>query len=395
METSAQLQHLLELLQQPRELSSIELLEQQPPPPETSEKEQEFSYKKAARGTSARVGRYEECVCQLYVHRNSSSGSRQQQQTAATGGAAEAIAAAPVQADSSSSSIQQAAGSAETARSSCSRHRQQQQTAADSSSSSSGESAAMEKYRVFADETTGCHPFVPTYYNYRRLRIRPPSQRPPAPYSSFLSLAAGGPREAGGAPLGGGHHPSRGFGGPSRTPVCFASFTSFAEPLYLQMRLNPIFVGLHADGSLSILGFWGAIKHSFSFEVNSPLRHLLLLLLQPRQCMRCIWVSPEDVLTSQQQQQQQGDELQCLRTIFLRAVPGLIGKLLQKLLLQQPSLKLVLFSPTTGRSGACFYHNTKVNEEGPPEGPPLTGNPYGAPIDKGPPRGPPIDRGPP
>ena len=83
-------------------------------------------------------------------------------------------------------------------------------------------------------------------------------------------------------------------------------------------------------------------------QVNSPLRHLLLLLLQPRQHLRCIWVPPEDVLTSQQQQQrqqqqllhkqqqqlllpqqslmlqpeQQGD-LACIRTTLLRAIPGL------------------------------------------------------------------------
>ena len=75
-------------------------------------------------------------------------------------------------------------------------------------------------------------------------------------------------------------------------------------------------------------------------QVNGPLRHLLLLLLQPRQCMRCIWVPPEDVLTSleqqqqaqqqvlhqlQQQQQQQQGELECLRSILLRAVPRLIA----------------------------------------------------------------------
>ena len=77
-------------------------------------------------------------------------------------------------------------------------------------------------------------------------------------------------------------------------------------------------------------------------QVNSPLRHLLLLLLQPRQCIRCIWVSPEDVLTSQQQQQQQQlsqqqlqqqqqqlqqqqGELGYLRIILLRAIPGLVG----------------------------------------------------------------------
>ncbi|KAL8274280.1 hypothetical protein Esti_001791 [Eimeria stiedai] len=388
----------------------------------------------------------------------------------------------------------------------------------------------MEKYRVFADETTGCNPFVPTYYSqkqlhgsrsqsslagclmclmycvslplrllllllaaarlllllavlllsglvvllllpvrflpsvhwrlqrlllsfpirvaffalgftriieenagkppskkrmhYRRLRTRPPSRRPPAPYSSFLRLTTEGPRDGGPPRL---SLPSRSFGAPSRTPVCFASFTSFAEPLYLQMRLNPLFVGLHADGTLSLLGFWGALKHSFTFELApgrgrySSLSALLLslegssssssrsssskrfippvvvfpegqksngcCLLQwdqkaadpaaiqglrgkialvgclytsdarnpmaaaaskgwrepaytpphtyaciassepfffvcgePRQCMRCIWVSPEDVCTSQQQQrQQQGDELQCLRTIFLRA----------------------------------------------------------------------------
>ncbi|CDI79241.1 hypothetical protein, conserved [Eimeria acervulina] len=214
------------------------------------------------------------------------------------------------------------------------------------------------------------------------------------------------------------------------------------------MRLCPLFLGLHADGSLSVLPFWGAIKYSLSFEllpgrgkfhslsalllslensrsfipplvlfpegqksngscllqwdargldaaafarlksrvallgcmhtpdqgntqaaatartgwrrptytaphtVNSPLWHLLLLLLQPRQHLRCIWVPPEDVLTSQQQQQrqhqqllqkqqqqlllpqqslllqqqqqQQGD-LTCIRTTLLRAVPGLVS----------------------------------------------------------------------
>ncbi|KAL8440607.1 hypothetical protein Efla_005526 [Eimeria flavescens] len=371
----------------------------------------------------------------------------------------------------------------------------------------------MEKYRIFSDETTGCQPFVPTYYsqkqllgsgsrsrivgcllyclklplqllllllaaarvlllafsllvaalvtllllplrflpclsdwpsspsastgslkraqaNYRRLRVRPPAQRQSPPYSSFLSLAAGGGLKGGG-PQG----PSfGGLGGPSHAALCLSSFTSFAEPLYLQMRLNPLFVLLHADGSLSLVGLWGAIRHALSFElapgrgrfaslsalllslesmssssssssssrtqfippvvvfpegqksngccllqwdpkaadaaavkglrgriallgclyttdarnpastagpkwrepaytpphtVNSPLRHLLLLLLQPRQCMRCIWVSPEDVLASQQQQQQQQqqqiDELQCLRTILLRAVPSWVG----------------------------------------------------------------------
>ncbi|CDJ50867.1 hypothetical protein, conserved [Eimeria brunetti] len=212
------------------------------------------------------------------------------------------------------------------------------------------------------------------------------------------------------------------------------------------MRLCPLFLGLHADGSISVLSFWGAIKYSLSFEllpgrgrfpslsalllsleansrfipplvlfpegqksngtcllqwdakgldaaaftrlkgrvvllgcmytagqsnmqaaaaarkrwkrptytaphtVNSPLRHLLLLLLQPRQHLRCIWVPPEDVFTSllqqqrqqdlllqkdQQQlllpqhtlmgqQQQQGD-LGCIRSAFLRAVPGLVS----------------------------------------------------------------------
>ncbi|CDI74836.1 hypothetical protein, conserved [Eimeria praecox] len=214
------------------------------------------------------------------------------------------------------------------------------------------------------------------------------------------------------------------------------------------MRLCPIFLGLHTDGSLSILSFWSAIKYSLSFEllpgrgqfhslsallvslegsrsfipplvlfpegqksngccllqwdaksldpaafarlkgrvallgcmhtpdigngqaaaaarkgwrgptytaphtVNSPLRHLLLLLLQPSQNLRCIWVPPEDVLTSQdqqqrqqqqllqkqqqqlllpqqslmlQQQQQQQGELGCMRTTLLRAVPGLVS----------------------------------------------------------------------
>lgn len=83
---------------------------------------------------------------------------------------------------------------------------------------------------------------------------------------------------------------------------------------------------------------WGVLL----LQVNSPLRHLLLLLLEPRQCMRCIWVPPEDVLTSlqqqallqteqqlqvmpQQSQQQQQSELESLRNILMRSVPGLVG----------------------------------------------------------------------
>ena len=57
------------------------------------------------------------------------------------------------------------------------------------------------------------------------------------------------------------------------------------------MRLNPIFVGLHADGSLSVLSFWQTLKYSFSFEVagyrfcwpSSTSFYLPLLLL----CCSC------------------------------------------------------------------------------------------------------------
>ncbi|XP_026194366.1 uncharacterized protein LOC34621027 [Cyclospora cayetanensis] len=343
----------------------------------------------------------------------------------------------------------------------------------------------MEKYRVFADERTGCNPFVPTYYSQhqlgatfsgspfladctasgrlaagspgpiaaatlsaveaaasaaavatpthcRRLKILPRKLRPAAPFASFLALP---PQTARQPAAFTGLSASR---GPSPASLCLSSFTSFVEPLYLQMRLNPIFVGIHADGSLSILSFWGILKYAFSFElaagcgqfpslsalllslegrnagkkfippivvfpegqksngsclllwnskgldaaalnrlrgrvtllgfvyspeavhsarkgsaepvytaphtVNSPLRHLLLLLVQLRQCMRCIWVPPEDVLTCQQQQQerqqqqllplqhqlqpvpeQQQGELESLRCILLRAVPGLVA----------------------------------------------------------------------
>ncbi|OEH77723.1 transmembrane protein [Cyclospora cayetanensis] len=273
----------------------------------------------------------------------------------------------------------------------------------------------MEKYRVFADERTGCNPFVPTYYSQhqlgatfsgspflafaktvarlplypcllflaiarilllaialllaglllvllaplrplpflqwrlqrallqlplrlvflafgfhwileeaadcRRLKILPRKLRPAAPFASFLALP---PQTARQPAAFTGLSASR---GPSPASLCLSSFTSFVEPLYLQMRLNPIFVGIHADGSLSILSFWGILKYAFSFElaagcgqfpslsalllslegrnagknpeavhsarkgsaepvytaphtVNSPLRHLLLLLVQ-------------------------------------------------------------------------------------------------------------------
>ncbi|CDJ39508.1 hypothetical protein, conserved [Eimeria tenella] len=88
---------------------------------------------------------------------------------------------------------------------------------------------------------------------------------------------------------------------------------------------------------------WRGPAYTTPHTVNSPLRHMLLLLLEPSQHLRCIWVSPEDVLTSvqqqqtqqqqvlfqqpspQQQQQQQQAYLGYLRNIMLRAVPGLVS----------------------------------------------------------------------
>ncbi|CDJ35598.1 uncharacterized protein EMH_0005910 [Eimeria mitis] len=95
---------------------------------------------------------------------------------------------------------------------------------------------------------------------------------------------------------------------------------------------------------------WRRPTYTAPHTVNSPLRHLLLLLFQPRQRLRCIWVPPEDVLTSQQQQQRQQQQLlqkqqqqlllpqeslllqeqhhgdlECIRTTLLRAVPGLVS----------------------------------------------------------------------
>lgn len=99
--------------------------------------------------------------------------------------------------------------------------------------------------------------------DYRRLQLCPSEPKGGSPWSSFLSLVSRGPlaEEAQRAPSG----LSR---GPSRAVLCLSNFTCFVEVLYLQMRLCPFFLGLHKDGSLSVLSFWGAIKYSLSFEVS-------------------------------------------------------------------------------------------------------------------------------
>nr|CEL72857.1 TPA: hypothetical protein BN1205_034300 [Toxoplasma gondii VEG] len=187
----------------------------------------------------------------------------------------------------------------------------------------------MEKYRVFGDESTGVHPFVPVAYMKAQLSPPPASvvsrllsagasvcslafssllvtlrlllllvaalwaillQQLLLVFSLFpslhwrlsLSLLAPPARLALFALGVWWLDEQPAAARTSSCRVCLSSFASLVEPLYLSYRLSPQFVLLHEEGGFSFCSLWAVLKFSMQFRLapgKGAFRSLSALML--------------------------------------------------------------------------------------------------------------------